>query len=90
MMISVAKTMDAWISCVASNTTSQRGPPLALAACAVLAQPADDVLHVDDGVVHQGAEGDGHAAQGHGVDRGPERPSSPARPRPATAGWPAA
>ena len=36
---------------------------------AVLLQPAQDVLDVDDGVVDQLADGDGQAAQRHGVDR---------------------
>ena len=39
----------------------------------VLPQTPDDVLHHDDGVVHQGTKGNRHAAQGHGVDGGPER-----------------
>ncbi len=39
----------------------------------VLAQPPEDVFHVHDGVVHQGADGDGHAAQSHRVDRRPHR-----------------
>ena len=73
MMISVAKTIDPRISPLASKTTSSAGRPLRLGQPAVLAQAPDDVLDVDDGVVHQRADGDGHAAQGHGVDGGPER-----------------
>jgi hypothetical protein len=42
----------------------------------VLAQPAEDVLHINDRVVHQLAHGHGDAAQGHHVDR-QLRPSQP-------------
>ena len=35
---------------------------------AVFAQPPEDVLDVDDGVVNHAAEGHRHAAEGHGVD----------------------
>ena len=34
-------------------------------------QPFVDVLHVHDGVIHQRADGDGHASQTHGVDGQP-------------------
>ena len=36
-------------------------------------QPAEDVLDIDHGVVDQLADGDGEAAQRHGVDRQPEQ-----------------
>ena len=35
---------------------------------AVLVQTAVDVLHVDDGIIDQRTDGDGHTAQAHGVD----------------------
>ena len=34
----------------------------------VLPEPLIDVLHIDDGVVHQRTDGDTHAAEGHRVD----------------------
>ena len=73
MMISVAKTMEPWISLRRLEHDVQRGVLLAFRLGAVLAQAADDVLDDDDRVVHQRAERDGHAAQGHGVDRRAER-----------------
>ena len=39
----------------------------------VLAQPAEDVLDVDDRVVDQLADGDGQAAERHRVDRQAEQ-----------------
>ena len=44
-----------------------------VALLAVLAQPAEDVLDVDHGVVDQFADGDGEAAQRHGVDGEPHQ-----------------
>ena len=37
----------------------------------VLAQAAEDVLHIDNGIVDQLADGHGQSAQGHGVDPDP-------------------
>jgi hypothetical protein len=51
----------------------QNGVLFAFGLGQVLPQTPDDVLHHDDGVVHQGTKGNRHAAQGHGVDGGPER-----------------
>ncbi len=39
----------------------------------VVAQAADHVLHAHHRIVHQLADGNGQAAQGHGVDRLPEQ-----------------
>ena len=50
----------------------QDGVLFALGLGQVIPQTPDDVLHHDDGVVHQGTKGNRHAAQGHGVDGGPE------------------
>ena len=47
---------------------AQRIQPLFGRASGILAQAAKDVLDVDDRIVHQFADGDGQAAQGHGVD----------------------
>ena len=41
---------------------------LVLRVQAVDAQPAKDIFHENHRVVHERADGDGHAAQGHGVD----------------------
>ena len=38
---------------------------------AVFVQAAPDVLHIDDGVIDQRTDGDGHTAQTHGVDGEP-------------------
>ena len=43
-----------------------------LARLAVLLEPAEHVLHVHHGVVDQFADGDGEAAERHGVDAQPE------------------
>ena len=37
----------------------------------VFAQTLVDILHIDDGIVHKRADGDGHTAQTHGVDGKP-------------------
>ena len=37
----------------------------------ILAQTSDDVLHVDDGIVNERADGDGHTAERHRVDASP-------------------
>ena len=50
-----------------------RGPPLVVRLRRVLAQPAHHVLHVDDRIVHERADGDGHASERHRVDRGAKR-----------------
>ena len=47
----------------------QRSAPFGLGQAAVLAQAFVDVLHIDDGVVYQRPDGDGHTADAHGVDR---------------------
>ncbi len=47
--------------------TSSRG--CGVGQLRVLAQPAQDILDADDGVVHQHAQRHGEAAQGHGVQR---------------------
>ena len=39
----------------------------------VFPQPFVDILHVDDGVVYERADGDGHAAEAHGVDGMPRK-----------------
>ena len=49
-----------------------RGHTFVHRAGLVLAQAAHHVLDVDDGVVHQGTDGDRHATQAHRVDAGPE------------------
>ena len=73
-MMSVAKTTEARISTLACiDDLRAAASALVGGERGVLAQPPEDVLHVDDGVVDQRADGDGHAAQGHGVDRRPER-----------------
>ena len=70
-MMTVAKTIDVRISSVASRTTTARPAPPP-AAGRVLAQPPDHVLDVDDRVVDERADGDGHAAERHRVDGGAE------------------
>ena len=57
-------------------------------AFAALAQPPNDVLDVDDGVVDDVAEGDHEPGQDHRVDRGPARVQHEARRDQATAGSP--
>ncbi len=47
-----------------------RGPPRG----AMQAEAAIDVLDVDHGIVHQRTDGDGEAAERHGVERQPHRP----------------
>ncbi len=49
-----------------------RPPPILGRARRILAQAPGDVLHIDDGIVHQGADGNGHATERHGVDAGPQ------------------
>ena len=39
----------------------------------IVAQPPKDVFHIDHGVIDQRPDGDGHPAQGHGIDRRPKR-----------------
>ena len=84
-MISVAKTTGARISTLRLVHHPDR-PPLARRQLAVLPQPAEDVLDVDDGVVHQLADGDGHAAEGHGVDRHRPARSAPGSPSTSDSG----
>ena len=62
-MMTVAKTIEVRISSVASRTTTAAGCRSRLGPRRVLAQPPDDVLDVDDGVVDERADGDGHAAR---------------------------
>ena len=40
-----------------------------LGAGLIFPEPAEDVLHVDDRVVHHFADGNGQAAEGDGVER---------------------
>ena len=86
-MISVAKTMDFWISMLASKTTCMVVLRLSSGCEAVDAQPAEDVLDENDRVVHQRADGDGHAAQRHGVDGGAEGLHDQNRDQRARAEW---
>ena len=72
-MMIVAKTIDVRISSVASRTTSAAGRCCSDRSRRVLAQPPDDVFDVDDRVVDERADGDGHAAERHRVDAGAER-----------------
>lgn len=39
----------------------------------VLPQSPEDVLDVDDGIIHQFADGDRQTTERHGVDRQPEK-----------------
>ena len=86
-MMTVANTIDVRISSVASRTTAAAGSCSPPGLRAVLAQPAHDVLDVDDRVVHERADGDRHAAERHGVDASRRRRAARGPPRPATAGW---
>ena len=52
----------------------QRGPALRLRPPGVLAQAPGHVLHVDDGVVDQRADGDDQSTERHAVDRQSRRP----------------
>ena len=54
----------------------QGGAPLRCRQRGVLAQPPRDVFDIDHGVVHQRPDGDGHAAEGHAVDRQPGQPQT--------------
>ena len=72
-MMTVAKTIDVRISSVASRTTSAAGRRSLRRLRRVLAQPPHHVLHVDDRVVDQRADGDRQAAERHRVDGGAER-----------------
>jgi hypothetical protein len=38
----------------------------------IVAQPPKDVFHIDHGIIDQRPNGDGHPAQGHGIDRCPK------------------
>ena len=51
----------------------ERRLPHVLRLLPVAPQPPVGVLHEDDGVVDQGADGDRHPPQGHRVDRAPEQ-----------------
>ena len=63
-------------------------PRTGLGQLGILAQPAQDILDADDGVVHQHAQRHRKAAQGHGVQgHGPCGPAPPPPPA-ATAEWP--
>ena len=55
-MTSVAKRMAPRTSDEAAEDDLERGPPLALGLAVVLAQPAEDVLDVDDRVVDERAD----------------------------------
>ncbi len=68
MMIMVAKTMEPWISRVAFMHHLQGRFLVVFRQLQVQAQAPQDVLHDNDGVVHQGPQCDRHAAQGHGID----------------------
>jgi hypothetical protein len=68
-MMRVACRIGRRISDAASRTTSRAGRCTPRRQGPVLPQTAEGVLHVDDGVVHQCPDGDGHPAQSHGVDR---------------------
>ena len=57
----------------ARQTGPKRRASLAVRQVVVLLEPPEHVLDVDDRVVHERADGDGHAAQRHGVDRDAEQ-----------------
>ena len=67
--MNVAKTIDRRISRLASITTPSAGRRASLRQPRVLAEPARDVLDIDDRVVHERADGNRHPAEGHAVDR---------------------
>ena len=71
-MMRVAKRIALRTSDEARNTTSSAGRRSASGFARFQAQPAEDVLDVDDGVVHQRADRDREAAERHGVERAAE------------------
>ena len=66
--MTVANTTEWRISVLARYTTSSIGSRSPSGRRRILAQPAHDVLDVDDRIVHQLADGDGEAAEAHAVD----------------------
>ena len=67
-MTSVANRIALRTSDEARNTTSKAGRRLGLGLVPILAQPAEDVLDVDDGVVHERADRDRESAERHRVE----------------------
>ena len=65
--MSVAKMIDCRISLEAreDDVEDRRGHRL----LRILLEPSEDVLHVDDRVVHELADGHGQPAERHRVDR---------------------
>ena len=59
---------DDGISHLAAGGKHDSGDGLGIGREAVLAQAAEDIFDIHDGVVHQLANRDGEAAEGHGVD----------------------
>ena len=80
-MMIVAKTIDDADLERGLAHDDRRRQSLGLRPRRVLAQAPDHVLHVDDRVVHQRADGDRHAAERHRVDAGAERPQREHRRR---------
>ena len=69
MVMIVACTIEVRISVDASYTTVQRSEAVRLSGAGKFClEPFEDVLHVDDRIVHQRSDGNGHTTETHRVD----------------------
>ena len=72
-MMNVAKVIELRISREARSVTASGVLAQGRLELGVLAQTPENIFDVDDGVVDQRADRDGHAAQSHRVDRRAEK-----------------
>lgn len=68
MVMIVACTIEVRISVDASYTTFSDGTPFGFREPEILLEPFEDVLHVDDRIIHQRSDGNGHTTETHRVD----------------------